>query len=192
VNTPLVAVRSAVKNEVVDVALVNDADTAERRLVKKLVDVAFVVEAFVATNVVAVALVAIRLVAVPLVVVKLITVPLAEVRLAILPFEIVVVASADVPVAVNVPATKLVVVALVAVSEVKNAVTKLASVAKRLDVEALVDANVVAVAFVATSDVTVVVASAVVPYTLRFPVVEALPVASTAKLEFAVHAEPFQ
>ena len=48
VNTPSVARRSAVKNDAVEVALVNDADTAERRLAKRLEDVALVDELFVA------------------------------------------------------------------------------------------------------------------------------------------------
>jgi hypothetical protein len=42
VNTPSVARRSRVKNDPVEVALVNDADTAERRDEKKLDDVALV------------------------------------------------------------------------------------------------------------------------------------------------------
>ena len=67
----------------------------------------------------------------------------------IVPLVIVVVASTDVPVAVNVPATKLVVVALVAVMLVKNAVTPFRSEAKRLVEVLLVDELFVNLPFVA-------------------------------------------
>ncbi len=63
VKIPSVALRSAVKNEPVDVALVNDAETAERSDVKKLDEVLFVRVAFVAKRLVAVAFVVLLFVA---------------------------------------------------------------------------------------------------------------------------------
>jgi hypothetical protein len=73
--------------------------------------------------------------------------------LVIVPLVIVVVARLTVPVAVNVPATRLVVVALVAVRLVKNAVTPFKIDAKRLDevlfvVDAFVAKKLVVVLFV--------------------------------------------
>ena len=86
-------------------------------------------------------MIAAKSVAVPLVVLKLTIVPDAEVRSAIVPLVIVVVARLDVDVAVNVPATKLVVVAFVAVRLVKNAVIPLKIDAKRFVVDAVVAAK---------------------------------------------------
>jgi hypothetical protein len=63
VNTPSVALRRAVKKDVVEVALVKDADTAFKREVKKLDEVAFVVEALTAKRFVEVLLVVLLLVA---------------------------------------------------------------------------------------------------------------------------------
>ena len=99
----------------------------------------------------------------------------------------VVVARLDVPVAVNVPATRFVVVALVAVKLVKNEVTAVKSEAKKLDevalvVEAFVAKKLVLVllvveALVAIKRETVVVAKETVPVAVRFPVAREVEVA---------------
>jgi hypothetical protein len=63
VNAPSVARRSAVKNDPVDVALANDADTAERMFVKKLEEVALVFVRLVIVPLVEVRVFAVRAVA---------------------------------------------------------------------------------------------------------------------------------
>jgi hypothetical protein len=161
VNIPSVARRSAVKNDPVEVALVNDAVTALKNEVKKLDDVALVVDAFVAKKLVVVllvvdALVAAKLlVAVALVTVKLLIVPVldvseemvaeADVRSLIVPLVIVVVANTDVPVAVSVPVVRLEEEALPSVEVPEVSVVIVALVAVRLvkkpDTDVRIDAK---------------------------------------------------
>ena len=95
----------------------------------------FVEEPFVAKKLVIVALVAL----------KLTTVPDAEVRSEIVPLVMVVVARLEVEVAVRVPVTRLEVVAFVAIRLVKNPVTAVKRLVKRLVDVALVRVALVAV-----------------------------------------------
>jgi hypothetical protein len=157
---------------------------ALKAIAKRLDEVLLVVEALVAKKLVVVLLVDFRLV----------TVPDAEVRSVIVPAVIVVVASVAVPVAVNVPVTRLVVVALVAVKLAKNAVTPFMRLEKKLVEVAFVLNKFTLVAFVVfrleivpeaevrsftVPLVIVVVAKTDVPVAVRVPVVrlddEALP-----------------
>jgi hypothetical protein len=130
------------------------------RLAKKVEEVALVVDALVAK----------KLVAVALVVLKLAIVPDAEVRSLIVPLVMVVVARVAEDVAVKVPATKLEVVALVAVRLVKKPVIAVKRLEKKVEevalvVDALVAKKLVAVADVAVRDEMVVVARVEVPVT---------------------------
>jgi hypothetical protein len=103
VNTAFVAVKNAEKNDPVDVALVNEAAVAAKRLAKRVDDVAFVVDALVAKSVVAVADPTVKLVNIPVVPLSVVIVDEGEVRSVITAREIVEVASATVPVAVSAP-----------------------------------------------------------------------------------------
>ena len=107
------------------------------------------------------------------------------------------VARVTVEVAVRVPATKLEVVALVAVRLVKKPVTTERRLAKKLDevalvVDALVAKKLVAVALVTVRAEIVVVARFVLPRAVKLPDVVALPLPSTRKLRFSTQLDPFQ
>ena len=102
-NTASVALRSAVKNDPVDVAFVNDAVTAVRRLEKKLDDVAFVVDALTAKRFVEVLFVDDEFVKRPFVAKRLVEVLLVDELFVVMRLEIVVVASVEVPVTDSVP-----------------------------------------------------------------------------------------
>ena len=114
-----------------------------------------------------------------------------EVPDAVRVVTVVVAKVADV-VAVSVPVTSLEVVALVAVRLVKNPVTAVKRLAKKLVLVALVVLRLVIVPVDAVSDEMVVVARVEVPRTARVPLARTLPEASTAKLRFSVQLEPFQ
>jgi fumarate reductase subunit D len=104
VNTPSVARRRAVKNDPVEVAFVNEAESAENAEAKRLDEVAFVVELFVAAKLfVAVALSTVILVKIPVVPLSVVMVDDEEVRSEIVALVIVVVAKVTVPVAVSAP-----------------------------------------------------------------------------------------
>ena len=180
------------------VSEVKNAVTPLMRLAKKLVEVLLVVEALVAKRLVEVllvveALVAMRLVIVPVDALSSVIVPDAAVRSVtvvvakvVRPFEV------NDEVAVIVPP-----VIVLLVSEVKNAVTPLMRLAKKLVevafvVEEFVAAKLVAVALSTTRDVTVVVANVEVPDIRRVPDAERSPCAVAKNLRFSVHDDPFQ
>jgi hypothetical protein len=109
VKIPSVARSNAVKNDPVEVALVNDAVTAFNIEAKRLDEVALVVELFVAKKLVLVALVntddePLRVENVPVVLLSVVIVEEDEVKSVIVALVIVVVARVTVPVAVRAPA----------------------------------------------------------------------------------------
>ena len=165
------------------VSEVKNAVTPLMRLAKKLVEVLLVVEALVAMRLVIVPVDALSSVIVPDAAVRSVTVVVAKV---VRPFEV------NDEVAVIVPP-----VIVLLVSEVKNAVTPLMRLAKKLVevafvVEEFVAAKLVAVALSTTRDVTVVVANVEVPDIRRVPDAERSPCAVAKNLRFSVHDDPFQ
>jgi hypothetical protein len=106
VKTASVARRSEVKNDPVEVAFVNDDDTAVKNEAKRFDDVAFVVEALTAAKLlVAVALVKVNEVKSPVLPLSVVIVEEEDVRSVMVAEEMVVVANDDVPVAVTVVKT---------------------------------------------------------------------------------------
>ena len=179
---------AVVEKRLVAVALPSVDVLKRPSVANRFVVVLFVVDAFSAKKLVAVAFVALNLVMVPDADVRSEMVVVARV---VRPFEI------NDEVAVIEPP-----VIVLDVSDVKNAVTPFRRVAKKLvDVALVVDAYVakklvdvlfVVVRLVIVPFVIVVVASVVVPSTAKRPDVVAFPCASTTKLRFSVHPEPFQ